>query len=40
MKNCEAGATVYRPNHLQMSLERQLFLLSYLKTPSVCPAGV
>ena len=27
-------------NHLQMSLHRQHFLLGYLKTPSVGPAGV
>ena len=29
-----------KSNHLQMSLERQHFLLSYLKTLSVGPAGV
>ena len=29
-----------KSNHLQMSLQRQHFLLSYLKTLSVCPAGV
>ena len=28
------------PNHLQMSLQRQHFLLSYLKTLSAGPAGV
>ena len=27
-------------NHSQMSLQRQHFLLSYLKTPSVGPTGV
>ena len=29
-----------KSNHLQMSLQRQYFLLSYLKTLSVGPAGV
>ena len=29
-----------KSNHLQMSLQRQHFLLSYLKTQSVGPAGV
>ena len=29
-----------KSNHLQMSLQRQHFLLSYLKTVSVGPAGV
>ena len=29
-----------KSNHLQMSLQRQHFLHSYLKTLSVCPAGV
>ena len=29
-----------KSNHLQMSLQRQLFLLSYLKTLSVGPVGV
>ena len=29
-----------KSNHLQMSLQRQHFLLSYLKTLSVCLAGV
>ena len=29
-----------KSNHLQMSLQRQHFLLSYLKTLSVGPAGV
>ena len=29
-----------KSNHLQMSLQRQHFLLSYLKTLSVCQAGV
>ena len=29
-----------KSNHLQMSLQRQHFLLSYLKTLIVCPAGV
>ena len=42
---CETGPTVYRPyprksNRLQMLLQRQHFLLSYLKTRSVGPAGV
>ena len=46
-KCCETGPTVFRPyqkrvrrsNHLQMSLQRQHFLLSYLKTMSVGLAG-
>ena len=29
-----------KSNHLQMSLQRQHFLLRYLKTPSGGPAGV
>ena len=29
-----------KSNRLQMSLQRQNFLLSYLKTPSVGPAGL
>ena len=29
-----------KSNHLQMSLQRQHFLLSYLKTLSVGPAGI
>ena len=29
-----------KSKHLQMSLQRQHFLLSYLKTPSIGPAGV
>ena len=29
-----------KSNHLQMSLQRQHYLLSYLKTLSVGPAGV
>ena len=42
---CETGPTVFRPyprkaNRLQMSLQGQHFLLSYLKTLSVGPAGV
>ena len=45
---CETGPTVYRPqsektrksNCLQMLLQRQYFLLSYLKTLSVGSAGV
>ena len=46
---CERGHTVFCPyprrlsrksNYLQMSLQRQHFLLSYLKTLSVGPAGV
>ena len=44
---CETGPTVYRRyprrleslNHLQMLLQRQHFLHSYLKTLSVGPAG-
>ena len=32
--------TTRKSNHLQMSLQRQYFLLSYLKTLSVGPAGV
>ena len=48
MKSCETGPTVYCPyprrllrnsTHLQMSLQRQHFLLSYLKTLSVGPAA-
>ena len=47
-KCCETGPTVFCPysrrleslNRLQMSLQRQHFLLSYLKTLSVGPAGV
>ena len=48
-KCCEAGSTVFHPypsiaerqcNRSQMSLQRQHFLLSYLKTLSVGPAGV
>ena len=47
-KCCETGPTVFsflsektrKSNHLQMSLQRQRFLLSYLKTLSVGPAGV
>ena len=44
-KGCETGPTIYRPyprksNRLQMLLQRQHFLLSYLKTLSVGPAGV
>ena len=46
---CETGHTVFCPyprrlsrksNYLQMSLQRQHFLLSYLKTLIVGPAGV
>ena len=44
---CETGPPVYssyprtcKSNHLQMSLQRQHFLLSYLKTPSDGRAGV
>ena len=32
--------TTRKSNHLQMSLQRQCFLLSYLKTLSVSPPGV
>ena len=47
-KCCETGPTVFSPltemtrksNHLQMSLQRQHVLFSYLKTLSVGPAGV
>ena len=47
-KRCETGPTGFsslsektrKSNHLQMSLQRQHFLLSYLKTLSVGPAGV
>ena len=49
-KCCETGPTVFHPyprrleiwksNHLQMSLQRQHFLISYLTTLSVGPAGV
>ena len=49
-KLCETGPTGFRPyprrleltksNRLQMSLQRQHFLLNYLKTLSVGPAGV
>ena len=48
-KCCETGSTVFHPNpsiaerqcnRSQMSLQRQHFLLSYLKTLSVGPAGV
>ena len=47
-RNCETGPPTYRPyprrleksNHLQMKLQRQHFLLSYLKTLSVGPVGV
>ena len=48
-KGCETGPTVYRTslsertrksNHLQMSLQRQHFLLRYLKTLGVGPVGV
>ena len=47
-KCCETGPTVFSPltemtrksNHLQMSLQRQHFLFSYLKSLSVGPAGV
>ena len=46
-KGCETGPTVLsslsektrKSNRLQMSLQRQHFLLSYLKTLSVGPAG-
>ena len=31
---------IRKSNHLQMSLQRQQFLLSYLKTLSVSPAGI
>ena len=43
---CETGPTAYlsentrKSNRLQMLLQRQHFLLSYLKTLSVGPAGV
>ena len=45
---CETGPPAYRPyprrlemsNHLRMQLQRHHFLLSYLKTLSVGPAGV
>ena len=40
---CETEPTIYRPgksNRLQMSLQRQHFLLIYLKTLSAGPAGV
>ena len=49
LKSCETGPPVYRPypsslvrkfNHLQMSLQRKHFLLSYLKTLSVGPPGL
>ena len=47
-RNCETGPPTYRPyprrlkksNHLEMKLQRQHFLLSYLKTLSVGPVGV
>ena len=48
-KCCETGSIVFHPypsraerqcNRSQMSLQRQHFLLSYLKTLSVGPAGV
>ena len=47
-KFCETGPTVFsslsektrKSNRLQMALQRQYFLLSYLKTLSVGPAGV
>ena len=46
-KGCETGPTVYRlwektrkSNYLHMSLQREHFLLSYLNTLSVGPAGV
>ena len=46
-KACETGPTVNRPypgrlegNRLQMSLQRQHFLLSHLKTLNAVPAGV
>ena len=42
-RNCETGPPPYRPrksSHLQMKLQRQHFLLSYLKTLSVGPVGV
>ena len=43
LKMQETGPTVYSPcpsNHLQVSLQRQHVLLSYLKTLSVGPAEV
>ena len=48
VKCCDTGPTVFRPyqsekttksNHLQMSLQKQHFLLSYFKTLSVGLAG-
>ena len=47
-KCCETGPTVFlslsektrKSNRLQMSLQRQHFLLGYFKNLSVCPAGV
>ena len=47
VKSCETGPPVLssfsektrKSNHLQMSLQRKHFLLSYLKTLSVGPAG-
>ena len=42
-RNCETRPPPYRPrksSHLQMKLQRQHFLLSYLKTLSVGPVGV
>ena len=46
-KDCETGPPVLsslsektrKSNHLQMALQRKHFLLSYLKTLSVGPAG-
>ena len=49
MKSRETGPTdslsslskmTRKSNHLQMSLQRQNFLLNYLKTPSFGPAGI
>ena len=44
-RNCEDNLSslsekTRKSNHLQMKLQRQHFLLSYLKTPSVSPVGV
>ena len=45
---CETGPKICSPyprrlgksNHLQMKIQRQRFLLSYFKVPSVDPGGV
>ena len=38
--DCRPYPKTRKPNHLQISLQRQHFLLSYLKTLSFGPAGV